>query len=103
MEANYLFDAPLRSESGLIALSLVESAQTREDATDVLFGPSLEQSGDPTGAVIPRVKIYHAPIGYYSRNGGISRNMREPHTSRGRGRSFRWRGRGSRGPRDETA
>ncbi|KAI0246620.1 hypothetical protein BJV78DRAFT_123887 [Lactifluus subvellereus] len=103
MEANYLFDPPIRSVSELIALPLVESAQTREDATDVLFEPSLERSGDSTGAVVPRVKICHAPTIYYSRNGGVSRNTREPYRGSGRGRGFRWRGRGGRGPRDETS
>ncbi|KAH9973360.1 hypothetical protein BGW80DRAFT_1310350 [Lactifluus volemus] len=102
MEANYLFDPPLRSAPGVISLPLVESAQTREDATDVLFEPSLERSVN-LGAVIPRVKIYHAPTVYYSRNGGIYRNIREPHRGRGPGRGSRWRGRGSRGPRDEMS
>lgn len=103
MEVNYLFDPPIRSAPEPIALPLAESAQTREDATDVLFEPSLERSGGSTGALIPRVKICHAPTVYYARNGSISRNTREPYRGRGRGRGFRWRGRVGRGPRDETS
>ena len=59
MESNYLFEPPpLRLPSP----KPIESVQTRQDATDVLFQSSLEQSGDSAGTavvvtvVIPKVK-----------------------------------------------
>ena len=73
MESNYLFDPLLRWPSP----KPVES-QTRQDATDVLFQPFLERSGDSASTaaaitiIIPRVKTE-----YYIRNNGVSttRNM----------------------------
>jgi hypothetical protein len=70
IESNYLFDSPLPRWP---SPKPVESVQTRQDATDVLFQPSQEQSGDSAGTaavvtvIIPRVKIE-----YYIRNNGVS-------------------------------
>jgi hypothetical protein len=106
MESNYLFE-PLRLPSP----KPVESVQTRQDATDVLFQPSLERSGDSVGtAVVVTVIIPRVKTQYYIRNNGVSTPRDITHDlQRGRraGRGgyggFRSRGRGGRGPRDEMS
>lgn len=109
MESNYLFDPHLLRWP---SPKPVESVQTRQDATDVLFQPSLERSGDSAGTaaavtvVIPRVNTES-----YIRNNGVSTTGNTTHdfqrgrrgTGRGGYRGFRSRGRGGRGPRDEMS
>jgi len=59
IESNYLFDPPLQRWP---SPKPVESAQTRQDATDVLFQPSLARSGDSAATaavvtvIIPKVR-----------------------------------------------
>lgn len=98
MEANYLFDPPLLLWPSPKPL---ESVQTRQDATDVLFRPSLERPGDSPDTpavltvIIPRVKTE-----YYIRNNGVSTPRNMTHdiqqgrraTRRGGYRGFRSRG-----------
>lgn len=109
IQSNYLFDPPLLR---LPSPKPVESVQTRQDATDVLFQPSLERSGDSASTaavftvIIPRVKTE-----YYIRNNGVSTIRNTTHdfqrgryaTGRGGYGGFRSRGRGGRGPRDEMS
>jgi hypothetical protein len=89
MESNYLFDPPLLLWP---SPKPVESIQTRQDATDVLFQPSLEQSGDSAGTaavvtvIIPRVKTE-----YYIRNNGVSTTGNTTHDFQ-RGRRAAGRG-----------
>ncbi|KAH9984064.1 hypothetical protein BJV74DRAFT_589174 [Russula compacta] len=122
MESDYLFEAPLLRWLTVPVLTPLleegEGAQTRQDATDLLFlEPSLGRSpegGPPSssdGIDIPKVKICHAAapthIHHHSRNGGVSvvsGEMREPEPAqraqrgrnRSRGRGPRWYGRGGR-------
>jgi hypothetical protein len=76
MESNYLFDPPFLR---LPSPKPVE-VQTRQDATDVLFQPSLEGSGDSVGTavvftvIIPRVKAE-----YYIRDNGVSTTSEMTH------------------------
>jgi len=109
LESNYLFDPLLLRWP---SPKPIESVQTRQDATDVLFQPSLERSGDPASTVavvsviIPRVKTE-----YYIRNNGVSttrdmtRDIERGRRATGRGGygGFRSWGRGGRGPRDEMS
>jgi hypothetical protein len=91
MESNYLFDPLLRWPSP----KPVESVQTRQDATDVLFHPCLERSGDPASTaaaisvIIPRVKTE-----YYIRNNGVSTTRDMTHDIQ---RGWRATGRGGYG------
>ena len=112
MEADYLFDAPLRcaslsSAASTPPLTVAESAQTREAAADVLFSePQLlcvESSDSTVAAIVPIVKICRASAAFY-RNSGEPGNTRQPQKffrGRGRGRGFGWYGRGGRAPRSE--
>ena len=90
MEADYLFDPPLRSRAPCVPPLPVqeESAQTREAAADVLFF-------DPQLLCVPIVKIGRASAAFY-RNGVEAGNTRQPQKfsrGRGRGRGFGWYGR----------
>lgn len=102
MESNYLFDPPFLR---LSSPKPVESVQTRQDATDVLFQPSLERSGDSAGTgavvtvIIPRVKAE-----YYIQNNDISTTRSTTHdVQRADYGDFRSRGRDGRGPEDEMS
>ena len=105
-QPDYLFDPhppPLARGVTVLASMSVESAQTREDAVDVLFEPPLERSGDSesAGTVIPKVKICHVRLPKnHPRNVGISRSTHGPQRGHVRGRGPHWRGRG---PRDELS
>lgn len=92
MEADYLFDPPLRCAAPAPSLTEPESAQTREAAADVLFL-------DSELPYVPIVKISRASAAFY-RNGVVETgNTRQPQKfSRGRGggRGFGWYGRGGR-------
>ena len=88
MEADYLFDPPLRCDPCVPPLIEAESAQTREAAADVLFF-------DPQLLYVPIVKIGRASAAFY-RNGVETGNTRQPQKfsrGRGRGRGFGWYGR----------
>jgi hypothetical protein len=103
-ESDYLFDPPQRW-SVVPVLTPVESAQTRQDAADVLFEPPLERSGGSAGTAIPKVKICHvrAPTDH-AWDIGVCRITHEPQRGRVRGREPHSRGRdGGRGPRDEMS
>jgi hypothetical protein len=109
MESNYLFDPPFLR---LPSPKPVESVQTRQDATDVLFQSSFERAGDSASTaaavtvIIPGVKAE-----YYIRNSGVSTTTNTTHdfqrggraTGRGGYRGFRSWGRGGRGPEDEMS
>lgn len=102
-ESDYLFDPPQRW-TAVRALTPVESAQTREDAADVLFEPPNERSGGAAGTVIPQVKICHVRfLKDHPPNVDVSRSIHEPQRRHVRGRGLSWHRRGSRGPRDETS
>jgi hypothetical protein len=102
MESNYLFEPPLLRWP---SPKPIESVQTRQDATDALFQPSLERSGDSPGTtpvvtvIIPKVKSE-----YHAQNDGVSaiRNTTREFqrgqraTRRGDYGGFRSRGRGGR-------
>lgn len=106
MESNYLFEPPLRWPSP----QPVESAETRQDATDVLFQPSLVLSGDNAGSpvitvnvIIPKAKTERAEN--RALNDGVSIGdstgefQRGRHaTGRGGYRGFRKRGTRSKRP-----
>jgi len=95
VQATYLFNPPLRwGMTPTVTLIPVESAQTREDATDVLFDLSLEKTGDSGNPPIPKVKICDTAIDHA--RGGAYRNARGPQRNRGRRK-------GGRGPRDKTS
>jgi len=118
LEADYLFDPPLRCTSLSPAASVPppaveESAQTREAAADVLFfGPQLpnderlRRSDSTVAAIMPIiVKTGRASAAFY-RNSGEPVNTRQPQKlsrGRGRGRDFGWYGRGGRAPRGELS
>lgn len=76
-ESNYLFDPPLLRWP---SPKPVESVQTCQDATDVLFQPSFERSGESTSTgiiitvIIPRMKVE-----YYTRNDGVSTTRNTTH------------------------
>jgi hypothetical protein len=97
MEADYLFDPPLRCAAPAPSLTEPESAQTREAAADVLFL-------DSELPYVPIVKISRASAAFY-RNGVVETgNTRQPQKfsrGRGRGRGFGRYGRGVRAPRGE--
>lgn len=103
MESNYLFDPPLLPWP---CPKPLESVRTRQDATDVLFQPSLERSGDSATPAVVTVIIPRVKTGYYIRNNGVSTTRNMTHdfqrgrrtTGRGGYRGFRSRGRGGRGP-----
>jgi hypothetical protein len=103
MESNYLFDPPplFRWPSPRPV-----DTQTRQDAADVLFPPSLERSGDSAGTTVITVVIPEAKAVDYAQDGGISTSnmtrefQRDRYvTGRGGYRDFHWRGRDGRGPR----
>jgi hypothetical protein len=103
MESDYLFDFPplFRWPSPKPV-----DTQTRQDATDVLFQPSLERSGDSAGAIVITVVIPEAKTMDCAQDGGITTSnttrefQRDRHiTGQGGYRDFPWRGRGGRGPR----
>lgn len=103
IESNYLFDPPiLRWPSP----KPVESVQTRQDATDVLFPQFLEQSGDSAGTTVITV-ILPGKKEQCSRNDGVSTTDTTHEIQKGRQfigrgghrgfpRGFRSRGRGGR-------
>jgi hypothetical protein len=105
MEADYLFDPPLRRAAPAPPPPTEpESAQTREAAADVLFDPQfqcVEQPGSSDSAVaavvpIVVVKIGRASAAFY-RNSMEPGNTRQPQKfsrGRGRGRGFGRYGRG---------
>lgn len=100
-ECGYLFDPPQRWTK-VRALTLMESAQTREDAVDVLFEPPHERSGGSAGTIIPQVKICHVRhLTDHPPNVDVSRGMHEPQRRHIRGKGLSWSRRGGRGPRDE--
>ena len=76
MESNYLFDPPLLR----LPSPKPVGVQTRQDATDVLFQPSLERSEDSAGTaavvtvILPRVKAE-----YYIRNNGVFNTRNTTH------------------------
>jgi hypothetical protein len=104
IESNYLFDTPLLRWP---SPKPVESVQTRQDATDVLFPPCLERSGDSAGTAVITV-IIPGKAKYCARNDGVSTRNTTHEFQRGRHftgrgghrgfqRGFRSRGRGGRG------
>lgn len=100
-ECGYLFDPPQRWTK-VRALTPVESAQTREDAADVLFEPPHERSGGSAGTIIPQVKFCHVRhLTDHPPNVDVSRGMHEPQRRHIRGKGLSWPRRGGRGPRDE--
>jgi hypothetical protein len=102
LESNYLFDTPLPRWP---SPKPMESAQTGQDATDVLFQPS----GVSAGTAVIRVVI-PAKTEYYFQNDGVctlnttheyqrGRHVTGRGGHRGSHNGFRSRGRGGRGPR----